>query len=71
MTEYVSNLMEAVKAKDPAQPEFHQAVQEVAESVEIVLDKHPVYRKGKILERIIEPERVILFRIPCKVRIFL
>ena len=42
MSEYVGRLMEAVKAKDPAQPEFHQAVEEVAESVEVVLDKHPI-----------------------------
>jgi glutamate dehydrogenase (NADP+) len=56
--------MESVKAKDPAEPEFHQAVEEVAESVQIVLDKHPIYRQSSVLERIIEPERVILFRIP-------
>jgi glutamate dehydrogenase (NADP+) len=64
MSEYVGKLMEGVKAKDPAQPEFHQAVEEVAESVEVVLDKHPIYRQNKVLERIIEPERVILFRVP-------
>jgi glutamate dehydrogenase (NADP+) len=64
MTQYLSALMEDVKAKDPAQPEFHQAVQEVAESLELVLDKRPEYRSARILERIIEPERVILFRIP-------
>ncbi len=64
MSEYVSNLMEDVKARNPAEPEFHQAVLEVAESIEIVLDTHPEYRKAKILERIIEPERVILFRVP-------
>jgi glutamate dehydrogenase (NADP+) len=56
--------MESVQAKDPAQPEFHQAVQEVAESVQIVYDKHPIYKKSAVLERIIEPERVILFRVP-------
>jgi glutamate dehydrogenase (NADP+) len=56
--------MEAVKAKNPAEPEFHQAVQEVAESLVLVLDKHPEYRNAKILERIIEPERVIMFRVP-------
>jgi glutamate dehydrogenase (NADP+) len=61
---YVTSLMEDVKAKNPAEPEFHQAVEEVAESLEVVLDKHPEYRSAKILERIIEPERVILFRIP-------
>jgi glutamate dehydrogenase (NADP+) len=64
MSDYVTKLMEAVKAKDPAQPEFHQAVHEVAESVQIVYDRHPIYRQTKILERIIEPERVILFRVP-------
>jgi glutamate dehydrogenase (NADP+) len=56
--------MTDVKAKNPAEPEFHQAVQEVAESLVLVLDKHPEYRSAKILERIIEPERVILFRVP-------
>jgi glutamate dehydrogenase (NADP+) len=55
--------MEEVKAKNPAQPEFHQAVEEVAESLSIVLDRHPEYRTARILERIIEPERVITFRV--------
>jgi len=64
MSGYVEGLMETVRAKDPAQPEFHQAVQEVAESIQIVYDRHPIYRKTKVLERIIEPERVILFRVP-------
>ena len=56
--------MAEVKAKNPAEPEFHQAVEEVAESLAPVLEKHPEYRTAKILERIIEPERVILFRVP-------
>jgi glutamate dehydrogenase (NADP+) len=64
MTSYVNDLVAEVKAKNPAQPEFHQAVQEVAESLSTVLDRHPEYRSSKILERIIEPERVILFRVP-------
>jgi len=64
MAAYVTSLMEAVKAKNPAEPEFHQAVQEVAESLELVLEKRPEYRSARILERIIEPERVILFRVP-------
>ncbi len=64
MSSYVDELMGQVKAKNPAEPEFHQAVQEVAESLEVVLDRHPEYRKAKILERIIEPERMIMFRIP-------
>jgi glutamate dehydrogenase (NADP+) len=64
MSDYVSDLMAQVKAKNPAQPEFHQAVEEVVESLSLVLDRHPEYRKAKIVERIIEPERVIMFRIP-------
>ncbi len=64
MSEYVKSLMAEVRAKNPAQPEFHQAVEEVAESIAIVLDRHPEYRAAKILERIIEPERVITFRVP-------
>jgi glutamate dehydrogenase (NADP+) len=64
MSEYVKNLIAEVKAKHPAQPEFHQAVTEVAESLDLVLERHPEYRSAKILERIIEPERVIIFRVP-------
>lgn len=63
-SKYLEDLMAEVKAKNPAEPEFHQAVREVAESLAVVLDKHPEYRKAKILERIIEPERVIMFRVP-------
>jgi len=62
--DHIENLMSEVEAKNPAEPEFHQAVREVAESVERVLEKHPEYRTAKILERIIEPERVLLFRVP-------
>ncbi|MEY2546956.1 MAG: glutamate dehydrogenase [Verrucomicrobiota bacterium] len=64
MDKYVSNLMADVKAKNPSEPEFHQAVQEVGESLALVLDQHPEFRQNKILERIIEPERVIMFRVP-------
>jgi len=64
MSEYVKSLMDAVKAKNPAQPEFHQAVYEVVESLSLVLDKNPEYRSAKVLERLIEPERVIMFRVP-------
>jgi len=56
--------MASVKAKNPAEPEFHQAAHEVVESLAPILEKHPEYRKGKVLERIIEPERVIMFRVP-------
>jgi glutamate dehydrogenase (NADP+) len=64
MTAYVSALMDDVRAKNPAEPEFHQAVKEVVESLELVLDRRPEYRSYRILERIVEPERVILFRVP-------
>ena len=64
MSDYVKSLMAEVKAKHPAQPEFHQAVEEVADSLSLVLERHPEYRTAKILERIIEPERVIIFRVP-------
>jgi glutamate dehydrogenase (NADP+) len=64
MNEYVAKLMAEVKAKNPAEPEFHQAVHEVAESLAPVLERHPEYRKAKILERVIEPERVLMFRVP-------
>ena len=64
MSEYVSALMDQVKAKNPVEPEFHQAVSEVAESLSLVLDRHPEYRTAKVLGRVIEPERVIMFRVP-------
>jgi len=64
MSDYVRDLMSQVKQKNPAQPEFHQAVEEVAESLALVLDRHPEYRNAKVLERIIEPERQLMFRVP-------
>ncbi|MDH3290715.1 MAG: NADP-specific glutamate dehydrogenase [Gemmatimonadota bacterium] len=64
MSDYVAQLLASVKAKNPAEAEFHQAVTEVAESVQLVFERHPEYRATKVLERIIEPERVILFRVP-------
>ena len=62
MSEYIASLIDQVKANNPAQPEFHQAAEEVLESLAPVLERHPEYRKAKIAERIVEPERVILFR---------
>ena len=64
MSKYVDRLMEDVVGRSPGEPEFHQAVAEVATSLEVVLDRHPNYHEAKILERIIEPERVIMFRVP-------
>jgi len=62
--DYVAGLMTQVKAKNPAEPEFHQAVQEVLESLSLVLERHPEYQAAKVVERIVEPERVIMFRVP-------
>ena len=56
--------MSLIRNKDPEQREFHQAVQEVISSVQPVLDRSPEYRQQAILERITEPERVLMFRIP-------
>ncbi len=64
MAEGFKTFMEQVVAKNPEQKEFHQAVDEVAESLWPVLDKRPEYRKAKIMERLVEPERVIMFRVP-------
>jgi glutamate dehydrogenase (NADP+) len=62
--DYIEQVMNSVKAKNPAEPEFHQAVQEVFESLRLVLQKHSEYREARILERMVEPERVIMFRVP-------
>jgi glutamate dehydrogenase (NADP+) len=58
------DIMSFIEARDPEQKEFHQAVQEVIESVKPILDQNPEYRRQAILERITEPERVIMFRVP-------
>jgi len=64
MADGFKTFMEQVVAKNPEQKEFHQAVEEVVESLWPVLDKRPELRKAKIIERIVEPERVIMFRVP-------
>ena len=63
MHPYAKELIDGVKAKNPAEPEFHQAVQEVVESLVPVIEKHPEYRSARILERIVEPERLVMFRV--------
>lgn len=60
----MQDFMKMCEANNPGEPEFLQAVSEVVESVEPVLEKHPEYRSAKILERMVEPERVIMFRVP-------
>ncbi len=60
----MKEVIEKVKMKNPAEPEFHQAVTEVMESLEPTVDKHPEFVKAAIYERIVEPDRAILFRVP-------
>jgi len=60
----MADILEVVKDRDPQEREFHQAVGEVMESVKPVLDQNPIYRQAKIPERLVEPERVIMFRVP-------
>ncbi|MBI1875179.1 MAG: NADP-specific glutamate dehydrogenase [Acidobacteria bacterium] len=64
LSAYSKEILADVKIKNPAEPEFHQAVQEMLESLDPVFERHPEYRTAKIMERLVEPERVILFRVP-------
>ena len=64
MSRFVDEFMAALKARDPGEAEFHQAVQEVAESLAPVFTLRPQYREARILERMVEPERVVMFRVP-------
>jgi glutamate dehydrogenase (NADP+) len=64
MSEYVSTLIAHVKSKNANEPEFLQAVQEVLGSLDLVLQRHPEYRTAKILDRMVEPERLVMFRVP-------
>ena len=60
----IKEFIENLERKTPGEKEFHQAVEEVIESVWDYYQKHPRYQKAKILERMVEPERVIMFRVP-------
>ena len=60
----VKGILEQVKQRNPGEPEFHQAVEEVLESIAPVLEKHPEYKEAGIVERLVEPERQIIFRVP-------
>ncbi|MGF7185257.1 glutamate dehydrogenase (NADP+) [Desulfitispora alkaliphila] len=61
---YVSELLEQVKQRNANESEFHQAVEEVLESLEVVLEKNPQYIDAGIMERLVEPERQVVFRVP-------
>src|SRR5687768_16635942 len=61
---YVMDILAQVHARNPAEPEFHQAVEEVLDSLDLVIARRPDLARAKILERLVEPERVIMFRVP-------
>ena len=61
---HIEEVFEQVKRRDHDQPEFHQAVWEVLESLAPVLELHPEYREYRVLERLVEPERMLIFRVP-------
>ena len=61
---YLTDLMEKVIKRNPGEPEFHQAVREVLESLEPVIERHPEYIKAGVIDSIVEPERIIKFRVP-------
>ncbi|MBR7100623.1 MAG: NADP-specific glutamate dehydrogenase [Clostridia bacterium] len=63
-SQYLNDLMDRVVKRNANEPEFHQAVQEVLESIEPVIEKHPEYVKAGVIERMVEPERIIKFRVP-------
>ena len=64
MERNIEEFMNKVKSRNPGEPEFHQAVLEVTESLMPFIEKNPKYKEAKILERLVEPERVIMFRVP-------
>jgi len=60
----MEDILKSVIARDPYEKEFHQAVKEVLETIQPVLERNPEYRQAAVLERITEPERVVMFRVP-------
>ncbi len=63
-SQYLNDVMETVIRRNPSEPEFHQAVREVLESLEPVIEANPQYEKANLIERLVEPERTIIFRVP-------
>ena len=62
--DYVNRVLQELKEKNPDQPEFHQAATEVLQSLKVVFDANPAYERAGLLERLVEPERVVMFRVP-------
>ena len=63
MNEYLSEIFDSVVGKNPGEPEFHQAVREVLDCLDPVVERTPELREAKVIERLVEPERVIMFRV--------
>jgi len=63
-SQYLNELMDRVISRNPGEPEFHQTVKEVLESIEPVIEQNPQYVTSGVLERMVEPERIIKFRVP-------
>jgi len=61
---YIERVLEAVKRRSPGEPEFIQAVKEVLESLKLIIEKNPEFEEAALLERIVEPEQVVMFRVP-------
>ena len=64
MTTYVQGVLETLKRRNPGEPEFHQAATEILESLAPVFERHPEFEAAGLLERFVEPERVVMFRVP-------
>lgn len=64
MNNYVTKALDELKLKNPGQPEFIQAATEILESLSVVFEQHPEFEKASLLERFLEPERAIMFRVP-------
>ena len=63
-SEYLQRVYSQVVTRDPDQKEFHQAVLEVLESLDLIVDKHPEYEANGVIDSFVEPERVVSFRVP-------
>ena len=61
---YVQRVLEELKTRNPGEPEFHQAATEILTTLEPMINAHPEYESAGLLERFVEPERTILFRVP-------
>ena len=62
--EYLLGVIADVEKRNPGEPEFHQAMREVLESLEPVIEKKPIYQEKGIIDMLVEPERIIKFRVP-------